>query len=202
LDGASGALTGEAPANRAGSAYDTASAGLVFRTPPLDRDLELAGPAVLRLWVSSTTADMDLFATLRAYDPEGREAVFVTAIEPRAPLSQGWLRVSQRKLDPALSTEWRPFHAHDEVQPLTPGTVYAVELEIWPLSIALPRGSVIELVLAGRDFERPDATGPYKGSGFFLHDDPVDRPDGLFSGVNTVHTGGDCPSALVLPLLG
>ena len=201
LDGASGSLTPHAPTASSGSSYETVGNGLVFRTAPLEHDAELAGPAVARLWVSSSMADMDLFATLRAYDPEGREAVFVTAIEPRAPLSQGWLRVSQRKLDPALSTEWRPFHAHDEVQALTPGEVYQIELEIWPMSIFLPRGSVIELVLAGRDFERPDATGPYKGSGFFLHDDPLDRPAELFGGRNTIHTGGTTPSSLLLPFI-
>lgn len=202
LDAASRSLGNAVPAEAASLSYEATGQGVVFRTPPLERDLELAGPAVARLWVSSGSSDMDLFATLRAYAPDGREAVFITAIEPRAPLSQGWLRVSQRKLDPARSTEWRPFHAHDESQPLQPGGVYEVQLEIWPMSIALPRGSVIELVLAGRDFERPDATGPYKGSGFFLHDDPLDRPAERFGGSHTIHTGDARPSSLLLPFLG
>ncbi len=201
LDAASCALANGAPLAEASLSYEVSAEGAVFRTPPLERDIELAGPAVASLWVSSATTDMDLFATLRAYGPDGKEAVFVTAIEPRAPLSQGWLRVSQRKLDPALSTPWRPFHAHDETQALVPGEVYEVQLEIWPLSIALPRGSVIELVLAGRDFERPDATGPYKGSGFFLHDDPLDRPLARFGGAHTIHTGGAYASSLLLPFL-
>jgi predicted acyl esterase len=201
LDCAKHSLVGDAP-DVSSVSYEAAGAGAVFRTPPLEHEVELAGPAVAKLWVSSATTDMDLFATLRAYGPDGKEAVFVTAIEPRAPLSQGWLRVSQRKLDPALSTPWRPFHAHDEAQALVPGEIYEIQLEIWPLSIVLPRGSVIELVLAGRDFDRPDATGPYKGSGFFLHDDPLDRPAARFGGAHTIHTGGAHASSLLLPFLG
>ncbi|MCX7154358.1 MAG: tripartite tricarboxylate transporter substrate-binding protein [Proteobacteria bacterium] len=55
---------------------------------------------------------------------------------------------------------------------------------------------------AGRDFERPDATGPYKGSGFFLHDDPLDRPADRFGGAHTIHTGGARCSSLLLPFIG
>lgn len=201
LDAVSRSLAHAVPADVAPASYEAVGPGLTFRSAPLERDVELAGPAVARLWVSSATTDMDLFATLRAYTPEGGEAVFITAIEPRAPLSQGWLRVSQRKLDPVRSSAWRPFHAHDESQPLLPGEVYEVQLEIWPMSIALSCGSIIELVLAGRDFERPDATGPYKGSGFFLHDDPLDRPAGRFGGSHTIYTGGDRPSSLLPPFL-
>ncbi len=55
---------------------------------------------------------------------------------------------------------------------------------------------------AGRDFERPDATGPSKGSDFFLHDDPLDRPADRFGGAHTIHTGGARCSSLLLPFIG
>jgi predicted acyl esterase len=197
-----GVLASTPPAAEATVSFDLASAGVTFRTAPLDAPIELAGPAVARLWVSSATEDMDLFVTLRAFGPDGREAVFYTAIEPKAPVSQGWLRVSQRKLDPALSTPWRPFHTHDERQPLGPGEVVAVDVEIWPMSLALPKGAVLELVIASRDFERPDAPGPYKGSGFFLHDDPLDRPPARCGGPHTIYMSAARPSAILLPVLG
>ena len=155
-------------------------------------ELELAGPVKATLWVSSSTADMDLFATLRAYGPDGTEAAFFSAVEPRSPVSQGWLRVSQRKLDPGRSTPWFPYHSHDETQRLLPGERVKVELEIWPMSIALPTGSRLELLIQGCDFER---------SGFFQHDDPQDRPPEVFGGTNTIHTGGDTPSSLLLPVI-
>jgi hypothetical protein len=117
------------------------------------------------------------------------------------PLSQGWLRVTQRKTDPRRSTDYQPFHAHDERQPLTPGEVYEIEIEIWPASIALPAGYTISLVLAGRDFERPGATGPLRGSGLFTHTDPLDRPPERHGGEHTVHTGGGRESYLLLPVI-
>lgn len=180
------------PASSSQVSYPARGEGAAFRSAPLDADLELAGPVKATLWVSSSTRDMDLFATLRAYGPDGAEASFFSAVEPKAPLSQGWLRVSQRKLDAARSTQYVPFHSHDETQPLRPGEVVKVEVEIWPMSIALPAGSRLELVLQGRDFER---------SGFFQHDDPADRPPEVFGGTHTIHCGGQTPSSLLLPVI-
>ena len=181
--------------------YGPGSRGLSFSTGPLAEPLSLAGPMMARLWVASDSTDMDLFLTLRAFDASGREAVFFSATEPRSPVSQGWLRVSHRKLDPTRSTDYQPCQAHDELQPLTPGQVYPVDVEIWPGSIALPAGGRLDLIVAGRDFERPEEPGPFKGSGFFYHDDPIDRPPEIFGAMNTLCTGGDHASYLQLPVL-
>ena len=51
---------------------------------------------------------MDIFATVCAFDPQGQEMTFIAAPEPKSPVTQGWLRVSQRKLDPQRSTEYLP----------------------------------------------------------------------------------------------
>jgi predicted acyl esterase len=118
------------------------------------------------------------------------------------PLSQGWLRVTHRKLDPKRSTEWLPYHSHDEYQPLARGEVYEIDVEIWPASVWLPKGSKLSLVVAGRDFERPGADGPHKGSGPFIHTDAVDRPADKFDGDHTLHTGGGRESYLLLPVVG
>jgi hypothetical protein len=40
-----------------------------------------------------------------------------------------------------------------------------------------------------------------RGVAWFTHDDPIDRPPGLFAGTNTVHTGGPHPAYLLLPVL-
>ena len=39
---------------------------------------------------------------------------------------------------PSAAPPWRPYHPHDEVQPLTPGEVYELDIEIWPTSIVDP----------------------------------------------------------------
>jgi hypothetical protein len=193
---------GDKPASTAASAsYAALSEGVTFSTAPFPRDIELGGPAKVKLHVSSSTEDMDIFATLCAFDPAGQEMTFRTGGEPKAPASQGWLRVSQRKLDPIRSTDYTPFHPHDERQPLKPGEVYEVEVEIWPLSLYLPAGSRLTLTIQGKDFERPGETGATKGVGWMYHSDPGDRPPAIFHGMHAVHTGGGRDTYLLLPVL-
>ena len=192
---------GAAPAGPGFVRYEALSDGITFSTPPLKSGVEIAGPVKARMWVSSSTEDMDLFVTLRAFDAQGQEITFISAIDPKCPLSQGWLRVSHRKLDKEESTEYRPVHTHDEVQKLLPGQVYPVDVEIWSTSIALEPGCILALTIQGRDFERADEPGPYKGSGFFLHDDPSDRPPEVFGGTNTISTGSATNSYLLLPVV-
>jgi uncharacterized protein len=192
LDAATQSLKWSPAAAASKASYPALSEGVTFWTAPLTRDLQIAGPVKARLWIESSTDDMDVFATLRAFDPAEKEVTFFSATEPKCPVSQGWLRVSQRKLDPARSTEWRPYHTHDEVQKLQPGEIYAIDVEIWPASVFLPRGYRLALTLQGKDFERV---------GWFTHDDPVDRPPASFAGRNTIHTGGEQQSYLLLPIV-
>jgi len=202
LDASSLTLAAAAPDKPASASYPAIGEGLTFITAPLARALEFAGPIAAKLWVSSSTDDMDLFATLRAFDPRGKEITFLSAVEPKAPVSQGWLRVSQRKLDSKRSTEWQPWHAHDQAQKLKPGEIYEVDVEIWPASLALPAGYRLALTLQGKDFERAGETGVQKGSGWFLHDDPRDRPPETFAGTHTVYSGRGRGSYLLLPEIG
>jgi predicted acyl esterase len=155
----------------------------------------------LTLWAASDTVDMDFFATLRAFSPDGDEVTFLSAIDPKCPISQGWLRASHRKLDTTQSTAFRPVHAHDEKQPLVPGKAYALDIEIWPTSVSLPAGYRLALTIQGKDFERPDEPGPFKGSGFFTHENESDRPRAIFGGTHTLFTGGTRDSILMLPML-
>ena len=181
--------------------YHALSEGLSFELGPLQEDLRFAGPAVAKLYVSSSTRDMDLFVTLRAFDENGQEVTFFSATEPRSPVSQGWLRVSQRALDPARTLPHRPYHTHQETQVLTPGLVYEVEVEIWPTSLHLPKGHRLSLCVQGQDFERLNELGEQRGSGWFLHNDPRDRPAEVFDALCTVYASAEHPSYLLLPLV-
>jgi predicted acyl esterase len=201
LDPSNMALVEAAPGKAARAGCAAIGEGVTFSTAPLERSIEFAGPIKAKLWVSSSTDDMDIFATLRAFDPQGKEATFFSAVEPKAPVSQGWLRVSQRKLDPKRSTEYQPWHTHDQSQKLKPGEIVEVDVEIWPASLSLPAGYRLALTLQGKDFERPGETGAQKGSGWFLHDDPRDRPPETFAGTHTVYSGGERASYLLLPLI-
>ena len=101
--------------------YDTTGDGLTFRTPRISKALEITGPVAARLWISSETSDADLFLVLRVLDPDDKEVTFIGSNDPRVPVGLGWLRASHRKLDPAKSLPYRPWHTHDEELPLRPG---------------------------------------------------------------------------------
>ena len=188
--------------------YAAQSDGIVFMSPPLDHETEVTGPVAAKLFVSSSTVDADLFVTLRVFAPDGSEVDFQGALDPRTPIGQGWLRASHRKLDPDLTTEYRPYHTHDEPQLLVAGEVYELDIEIWPTSIVIPPGYRIALTIQGKDFERPGKAGglgtmitPFRGSGPFVHTNPQDRPAEIFGGRNTIHAGGSRQAYLLLPVI-
>ena len=184
---------GEKPSASGKVSYPAADGSVDFSTAPFERDTEFTGPAVLRLWVSSSTTDVDIFAVLRLFDPQGKEAVFIGAHE-KVPAAVGWLRASHRKLDAEKSLPYRPWHAHDEVQKLTPGEPVPLDVEIWPTSMVCPAGWRLVLTVQGHDFV-PD------GPGRLRHNHPQDRPAEEFGGTNTLHTGGSHAASLLLPLI-
>jgi len=200
-------LTRQAPAQQSFAEYEALRGGVTLRTPPFEEQTEITGPLAARLFIESSTWDADLFVIVRLFDPQGREVTFQGALDPRAPVAQGWLRASHRKLDPVLSTEYRPYHTHDEIQPLVPGQVYAVDVDIWPTSIVVPPGYSLALTVQGRDFEHEEAVagvGPwaaFRGSGPFLHNDPWDRRPERVGGRVRVYGGGTTPSYLLVPVI-
>ncbi len=209
LDPANHSLSRE-PARAAGTVtYDALGEGATFVSSPLPQETEITGPLAARLCVSSTTADADLFLVLRVFTPDLREVTFMGAIDPHTPIAQGWLRASHRKLDPALSTVYRPYHTHDEVQPLEPGVPVALDVELWPTCIVVPAGHRIALTVRGRDYEYAKATGArlsnfkneLRGCGPFLHDEPRDRPPAVFGGRTTLHIGPGQEGYVLLPVI-
>ena len=222
LDVQAGTLSSAVPAAEAAETYAGMGRGIRLRTAPLDEETEITGPLAAKLFVASSTEDMDLFLTLRVLDPDGTEATFIASVEPQAPVANGWLRVSHRKLDPERTTEYRPWHTHDEKQPLTPGEIYEVDVEIWPSCLVIPAGYTLELIIEGKDFARddldPDPTYAklaermvafagrdwpdlFRGMGLFLHNDPQDRPAAIFNGDNTIYSGPEHPAYLLLPVI-
>ncbi|HZT61649.1 MAG TPA: CocE/NonD family hydrolase [Burkholderiales bacterium] len=209
LDPAAQSLAREAPRAGARVTYPALGDGVTFVSPPLEQETEITGPLAARLFLSSTTADADVFLVFRVFTPDLREVVFMGAIDPHTPVAQGWLRASHRKLDARLSTEYRPYHTHDQVQPLVPGEAVQLDVEIWPTSIVVPAGHRIALSVRGRDYEWQRSTGArlsnfkneLRGCGPFLHDDPRDRPPEVFGGDNTLHAGPGRESYVLLPVV-
>jgi predicted acyl esterase len=193
LDAASLALGMDAAQHVAQAGFEAATGELTFTLPAFAEETEFTGPASLRLWASSTTTDLDIFAVLRLFDPDGRECVFVGAHEPVV-VAYGWLRASHRKLDPERSRPGRPWHPHDELMPIQPGQVVPLDVEIWPTSIVCPPGYRLALTVKGSDF----IVSP---PGRMRHDNPHDRPADVFGGRTTLHTGGEFDAHLLMPLI-
>src|SRR6185437_4953759 len=203
-----GGLSAEIPKADTKLSYGTTGDGLIFGTPPLTKSLEITGPVAAKLWVSSETTDADLFLVLRLFDPQGKEVTFIGSNDPRTPTGLGWLRASHRKLDPKKSLPYRPWHTHDEIQPLKPGEPAELDIEIWPTCIVVPEGYRLALSVRGRDYEvdgsdvaLPHAPYPMKGVGPFLHIDKDDRQAAVFAARNTLHFAPGRQPYLLLPVI-
>lgn len=210
LDPADQSLVAQKPKGKAsGISFDAMGDGVTFLAGPAPHDFEITGPMALKLFVSSSTSDADLFVVLRVFSPELKEVVFQGAIDPHTPVAQGWLRASHRKLDKKLSQPWRPYHTHDSKQPLKKGEVVELDIEIWPTSIVVPKGYRIGLSIRGKDYVYPGPSGgrlsnfknELTGCGPFLHDDPRDRPPEIFGGTTTLHFGGQRQAFALVPVI-
>jgi len=189
--------------------YEALGEGVQFAMPPLREPTEVTGPITAKLFISSSTADADLFLTVQAFDPDGNELTFQGALDPNTPIAQGWLRASHRRCDAARSKPWQPWHPHDRAEPLAPGAIYKVDVEILPTCLVLPEGWQLKLWVRGRDYEYRGVPGSLgegfhfatRGTGGSTHTDPHDRPPETFGGEVTIHASPQHPSHLVLPII-
>lgn len=192
---AHGATVGIEKPNTSGRlTYAALSEGVTLMTAPFTQDTEFTGFFTAHLFISSSTSDMDMFVTIRCLDPDGKEIIFTGAHEP-TPVARGWLRASHRKVDEKRTLPYRVFHAHDEVQKLIPDQIYELDVEIWPTCIVFPKGYRLALTLMGKDFEYPEIPGR------LLHNHPKDRGIADFQGENSIYTGGENASYLLMPLI-
>ena len=209
LDPSAMTLTPKKPSGPAQLKFEAMGDGLVFLTPPLAKETEITGPSAVKLFVSSSNPDADIFVVLRVFTGDLKEIVFQGAIDPHTPIAQGWLRASHRKLDKKLSKPYRPYHTHDQKQPLKNGQPVELDIEVWPTSIVVPAGYRVGLSVRGKDYEYGGASGgklsnfknELKGCGPFLHDDPRDRPDAIFNGTTSLHFGRGKAPYLLLPII-
>lgn len=118
---------------------------VTYTTPRLTHDAEFAGSGSADLWVASTAPDSDVEVTLSEVRPDGQEMY----------VGNGWLRLSDRKLDPRTSTVLRPDHPYTRsaAQPLKPTQPVPARIELLPFDHVFRAGSAIRLSI--------DAPGGY-----------------------------------------
>ena len=189
--------------------YEALGDGLTFTLPASGEAMEVTGPMAAKLFASSSTSDADLFVVVRLFDPDGDEVTFEGSTDPNTPIANGWLRASHRRLDPVRSLPYRPYHPHDRSEPLVPGEVYELDVEIWPSCIVVPPGYRLAVSVRGKDYRYEGPLDDYAqtfyyataGTGGMTHDDPVDRPAEVFGGTVTLHSGPRRRSHVLLPVI-
>jgi uncharacterized protein len=175
-----GAISSGEPIMHAGAFDQNTLAGrpdvLVFMTSPLDRDLEIAGPVTLHLWIASDAPDTDFTAKLIDLYPPSDDYPRGFAMN----LTEGLLRVRYRDNweKPAL---------------IAPGEVYPITIELFPVANLFCRGHQLRLDISSSNFPHFDVN-PNSG-----------EPEGSWEypriARNRVFADTSRPSHLVLPVI-
>jgi putative CocE/NonD family hydrolase len=175
-----GAISSGEPVMQAG-AFDQSEAAnrpdvLVFTTPPLAEDLEIVGPVAARLWIASDAPDTDFTARLIDLYPPSADYPAGFAMN----LTEGLLRVRYRDSweRPAL---------------MTPGEVYAIMIELFPVANLFRRGHRLRLDISSSNFPHFDVN-PNSGEpeGSWLHPRPAR---------NRIFAAAERPSHILLPVV-
>jgi putative CocE/NonD family hydrolase len=148
----------------------------VFETDQLQDDVEVTGPIVVNLWISSDATDTDFTAKLLdIYQPgDGYPEGF------HLPLADSILRARYRE-------------GFDKEKLMEPGTVYELQIELPPVSNLFKKGHRIRVDISSSNFPRFDVN-PNTG-------EPIGRHTRSQVAENTVYTDADRPSHIVLPIV-
>jgi len=163
---------------------------LKFISPPLVENTEVIGPIILNLYASTTDDEILWFVSLWDIDSKGKGRLVND--EGERLLTRGWLRGSQRQIDPERSKPYEPFHVHLKKEHLIPGKIYEFNIRIEPTGNLFKIGHRIGLKISAGDGEPPKSflEGVF-GTGHLLRQ---------ASSRITVYHNADYPSHLLLPI--
>ncbi|MDH3733518.1 MAG: CocE/NonD family hydrolase [Gemmatimonadota bacterium] len=150
---------------------------LVFETPPLEEDVIVVGPIVVRLWISSTAVDTDFTAKL------------VDVYPPSDDWPEGFdLNIT----DGIARARYRSSRETQEL--MRPGEVYEVTIETFPTANLFRAGHRIRVDISSSNYPRFDLN-PNTG-------EPLGRHTSMIPADNTVYHDAARPSHVLLPVLG
>jgi putative CocE/NonD family hydrolase len=150
---------------------------LVFQTAPLEQDMEVTGPLVVKLWASSDAPDTDFTAKL------------VDVYPPNADYSGG---VELNIGDSIVRARFREGVDSPE-KLMTPGTVYPFTIALYPTSLVFKKGHRIRVDISSSNFPRFDVN---PNTGEPLNDNRRERV-----ATNTVYHDAQHPSQILLPVV-
>lgn len=103
----------------------------------------------------------------------------------------GILRASHRKIDDSRSSHAQyPFHTHDEVQKVKPGTVVKLEIDLWAICIDFKEGKSLSVQVSG---EYPLIEE--------FHGMKKPQMEERNRGVHKIHLGGEYASHIIPPFV-
>ncbi|WP_129657493.1 CocE/NonD family hydrolase [Rothia uropygialis] len=204
LDGRTRTLTTAAPAEAVEASYAVdANPNAVSFITRFEKETTLVGYPKAHLYVEARGAeDMDLFVLVQKLDRFGTPLQAFTVPNQSAMAhdltdhgatilrykgSDGRLRVSARHLDETLSTVDVPVHSFDRIEKLSAGEVVEVEIDLLPIGLAFYPGEQLRFVVSSRNLlgTMMPAIREYVGTN---------------EGQHVLHTGGNRPSYLQLPV--
>lgn len=118
-----------------------------FVSAPLRSGTVVFGAGALQMWIKASTLDVDLQVTISEVRPDGKETF----------VQNGWLRASERKLDPRQSTLLDPvpsFRARD-ARPLPKGRHTLVTVPLYYEGHAYRAGSRIRVTISAPNGTQP-----------------------------------------------
>ena len=189
LDAATHSASYEPYAEHSEVSYDPKTETTTFDVK-FDEETEITGYMKLRLYVECRGYhNMDLFVWVKKLGQKG-EYIPIYCMEEPYRGAWGYFRCSRRELDPRWSTDFQPVQAHRKDEPMEPGQIYAVDIEIWPHSRIWHKGEILRVEVQGRFIE----TEWFEDSKMGFIEDNGD-------GIHVLHTGGEYQSFLQIPVI-
>jgi uncharacterized protein len=180
-----GGLWGDASQWEWNWAEPMAGAAVSYVSAPLGGAVTTIGAGAVRLWVESSTPDVDLQATVSEVRPDGNETF----------VQNGWIRASERKLATTstnmfaqlpTSLEPIPTFLSSDAQPMPAGEFVPVTIPLYFEGHAYRAGSRIRVTISA-----PNGTQPIWSFG-------QTKPEGTSATVS-IGFGPSMPGSLVLP---
>jgi uncharacterized protein len=143
-DGAGGLWGGSPAYNWTQNPRGTASS---YVTSPLRSSTVVIGAGAVQAWIKASTPDVDLQVTVSEVRPDGKETF----------VQDGWVRASERKLDPRKSTLLEPVLSlrKRDVAPLPRGRFTEVTVPLYYEGHAYRAGSRIRITIAAPNGDQP-----------------------------------------------
>ncbi len=148
----------------------------VFQTEPLESDIEVTGPIMVNLWISSDATDTDFTAKL------------IDVYPPCPEYPEGFHLPLEDSIRRARFRD-----GYDEEKLMEPGEIYEMQIELPPVSNRFVKGHRIRLDISSSNFPRFDVN-PNTG-------EPIGRHTRSQKAKNTVYVDGDHPSHILLPIV-